>query len=61
MFYYGFINYRRIEVREFKGLSDFFLNATPEEKKEVYAEVLKQANEEQRKILEEYYKEKNID
>lgn len=48
-------------MREFKGLSDFFLNATPEEKKEFYAEVLKQANDEQRKILEEYYKEKNID
>lgn len=48
-------------MREFKGLSDFFLSATPAEKKEVYSEVLKQANDEQRKILEEYYKEKNID
>lgn len=48
-------------MREFKGLSDFFLNATSEEKKEVYAEVIKQANDDQRKILEEYYKEKNID
>lgn len=46
-------------MREFKGLSDFFMNATPEEKKEVYAEFLKQANDEQRKILEEYYKEKS--
>lgn len=46
-------------MREFKGLSDFFLNATPEEKKEVFAEVIKQASEEQRKILEEYYKEKS--
>lgn len=36
---------------KFKRLSDFFLNATPEEKKEVFAEVVKQANEEQRKIL----------
>jgi len=45
-------------MREFKGLSDFFLNATPEEKKEVYSEVLRQASEEQRKILEDFWEEK---
>lgn len=45
-------------MREFKGLSDFFLNATPEEKKEVYAEVIRQASEEQRKILEDFWEEK---
>ena len=48
-------------MREFKRLSDFFLNATPEEKKEVYTEVIRQANDEQRKILEQYYEELNID
>lgn len=46
-------------MRKFEGLSDFFHNATPEERQEVYAEVLRKANEEQRKILEEYYKEKS--
>lgn len=46
-------------MREFKGLSDFFMNATPEEKKEVFAEVLKQASEEQRKILEQFWEDKS--
>lgn len=39
-------------MREFKGLSDFFRNATDEEKKEFYLEVIQKANEEQLKIIE---------
>lgn len=39
-------------MRKFEGLSDFFRNATDEEKKEVYLEVIQKANEEQLKIIE---------
>jgi len=39
-------------MRKFEGLSDFFRNATDEEKREVYLEVIKKANEEQLKIIE---------
>lgn len=40
-------------MRKFEGLSDFFRNATDEEKREVYLEVINKANEMQRKIIEE--------
>lgn len=39
-------------MRKFEGLSDFFRNATDEEKREVYLEVIQKANEEQLKIIE---------
>lgn len=39
-------------MRKFEGLSDFFRNATDEEKREVYLEVMEKANEEQLKIIE---------
>lgn len=39
-------------MRKFEGLSDFFRNATDEEKREVYVEVIERANEEQLKIIE---------
>jgi len=32
-------------MRQFEGLSDFFRNATDEEKKEVYLEVIEKAKE----------------
>lgn len=35
-----------------KGLSDFIHNSSPEEKKQVFMEAAKQANEEQRKMME---------
>jgi len=47
-------------MREFKGLSDFFHNATTEERQEVYAEVLRKASEQQRKVLEDYYEQVEI-
>lgn len=40
-------------MRKFEGLSDFFRNATDEEKREVYLEVMQKANEEQLKIIEQ--------
>jgi hypothetical protein len=40
-------------MKEFKGLSDFFRNATDEEKHEFYSLVIKKANEEQLKVIEE--------
>lgn len=39
-------------MRQFEGLSDFFRNATEEEKREVYLEVIEKANEEQLKVIE---------
>ncbi len=39
-------------MRKFEGLSDFFRNATDEEKREVYLEVIEKANEEQIKTIE---------
>lgn len=39
-------------MRQFEGLSDFFRNATDEEKREVYLEVIEKANEEQLKVIE---------
>ncbi len=39
-------------MRKFEGLSDFFRNATDEEKREVYLEVMEKASEEQLKIIE---------
>ena len=39
-------------MRKFESLSDFFRNATDEEKKEVYLEVIEKANEEQLKTIE---------
>lgn len=39
-------------MRKFEGLSDFFRNATDEEKREVYLEVMQKASEEQLKIIE---------
>ena len=39
-------------MRKFEGLSDFFRNATDEEKREVYLEVIEKANEEQLKTIE---------
>jgi len=40
-------------MRKFKGLSDFFLNATEEEKREVYSRVIDKSIEMQNKLLEE--------
>lgn len=37
---------------QFESLSDFFRNATDEEKREVYLEVIEKANEEQLKTIE---------
>jgi len=39
-------------MRKFEGLSDFFRNATEEEKQEVYSEVIEKANQEQLKVIE---------
>ena len=39
-------------MRQFEGLSDFFRNATDEEKQEVYSEVIEKANQEQLKVIE---------
>lgn len=40
-------------MRKFEGLSDFFRNATDEEKQEVYSEVIEKANQEQLKVIEQ--------
>lgn len=40
-------------MRKFEGLSDFFHNATDEEKKEFYSKVIDKANEMQRQVIEE--------
>lgn len=40
-------------MRKFEGLSDFFTNATDEEKREIYSEVIQKANEEQLKVIEQ--------
>jgi hypothetical protein len=42
--------------RERNDFSDFFNNATKEEKEELINEVLKEAIEEQRKVMAEYEK-----
>ena len=47
-------------MRQFEGLSDFFRNATEEEKREVYLEVIEKANQEQLKVIEKA-KEINLD
>lgn len=39
-------------MREFRGLSDFFRNATDEDKREVYLEVIQKAAEEQLRTIE---------
>lgn len=39
-------------MREFNGLSDFFLNATEEEKIEIYSIVMKEATNEQLRVME---------
>ncbi|WP_391559720.1 hypothetical protein [Robertmurraya sp.] len=48
-------------MRKFEGLSDFFRNATDEEKREVYLEVMQKANEEQLKIIEKAKELKEIE
>ena len=40
-------------MRQFEGLSDFFRNATDEEKQEVYLKVIEKSNQEQLKIIEQ--------
>lgn len=40
-------------MRKFEGLSDFFRNATDEEKTEVYLEVIDKAISEQNKTLDQ--------
>jgi len=40
-------------MRKFTGLSDFFLNATEEERREVYLKVIDKSIEMQNKIIEE--------
>lgn len=45
-------------MRKFEGLSDFFRNATDEERREVYLEVIQKANEMQNKVIEEVKLEK---
>lgn len=40
-------------MRKFEGLSDFFHNATKEEKKGFYLQVIDKDNELQRQIIEE--------
>jgi len=39
-------------MKQFEGLSDFFLNATEEEKTEVYLKVIEEANKQQIEIIE---------
>ena len=39
-------------MRHFEGLSDFFRNATDEEKQEFYSEVIERANQEQLEVIE---------
>ncbi|MEE2000033.1 hypothetical protein QWY20_01095 [Alkalimonas sp. MEB108] len=39
--------------RKFESISDFFLNATEEQKRKVFLSVLQQANNAQRKVMEQ--------
>lgn len=48
-------------MKQFNGLSDFFRNATDEEKREVYSEVIEKANAEQLKIIEKARETREID
>lgn len=47
-------------MKKFEGLSDFFRNATEEEKTEIYLKVIEEANKQQIEIIEEA-KEKQED
>lgn len=47
-------------MKQFEGLSDFFRNATEEEKTEIYLKVIEEANKQQIEIIEEA-KEKQED
>jgi hypothetical protein len=47
-------------MKEFEGLSDFFRNASEEEKREVYLKVIEEANKQQVEIIEAV-KDENID
>lgn len=38
-------------MKQFKGLSDFFRNATEEEKTEIYLKVIEEANKQQIEII----------
>lgn len=40
-------------MRTFEGLSDFFRNATEEEKEEVYMRVIEKAIQRQNKVIEQ--------
>lgn len=40
-------------MKKFTGLSDFFLNATDEEKREIYLEVINKSIEMQNNVIEE--------
>lgn len=39
--------------RKFESISDFFLNATEDQKRKVFLSVLQQANTAQRKVMEQ--------
>lgn len=45
-------------MKKYKGLSDFFLNASYEDKLKVFTEVARKASEDQRKLLEEFEEQK---
>lgn len=44
---------KRFFGRDSEGFSDFFLRASPQEKKQVFRRAAERANEEQRKVYEE--------
>jgi len=44
------------KLRDVNGFSDFFYNATPEERQRVLREVVRKANEDQAKLYSEYGK-----
>ena len=41
----------------YSGLSDFMLNATPEEKNKIITQAARQANEDQHELVEKYDRE----
>ena len=43
----------KVSTHEYKGVADFFLRASNEEKKRVITEAARRANEDQRKVLVE--------
>lgn len=47
---------KNTKLKDVNGFSDFFYNATPEERQRVLREVVRKANEDQAKLYSEYGK-----